>query len=325
MQLVIQDEHGQALSSHSNYSLDLQYGDDKCDFVLYVPGVVLEARQRILVDGTPFGGIIDKKCPSKTIDNGESIFFKGRTVQGVLGSRIIEPPSGKTHLAFGGDANRVIESVIEYLDLDDYFEVPEYSSGINIPTYKFYRWVDGWKGLRMAMATGGARLSFTCHDGKHKIEAVNRTSYGTIASEQTYFELEMDCLPVNHVIGLGKGQGLGREVCHWYANAFGELSQTQSLFGIYENCCTYNLNSEEGSELSSKTKAKLIDYQQSSEAKLTLPPGVQLDVGDVVPLSISKYNIEAMAEVIEVVLKATPGVAEVNYRFGTPDFPKDEE
>lgn len=325
MQLIVQDEDGRALSSHTDYSLDLQYGDDKCDFVLYVPNVVLQARQRILMDGTPFGGIIDRKCPSRSAKDGDLITFKGRTVQGVLKKRVIEPPAGKSHLTLSGDANRVLEGVIALLGLDGFFEVPSASSGLEVRGYSFYRFVDAWTGLRMMAASVGGRISITCHDGRHAIRVVERAGYGQLASEQTYFDLDLDCLPVNHLIGLGSGQGVERQIVHWYADALGRLSQTQTLFGIYENAETYNLNSEEGEELSSKTKAKLKELQQSSEASLKLPPGVSVDVGDVLRLSNARFGIDAEAEVVQVVLQAGSGTADVSYKFGIPDYPTEEE
>lgn len=325
MQLIVQDEDGTPVSSHSDYSLDLQYGDDECDFVLYIPNCILQAKQRVLCDGTSFAGVIDRRCPSSTANDGDSITYKGRTPQGVLKKKVIQPDAGNSHLTVSGDANDIIALVISRLGLDEYFAVPDKDSGLYVQSYSFNRYVDGWTGLRMMLATVGGRLQITCHDGLFDIEAVAASRYGDMASEQVYFSMDVDYLPVNHLIGLGKGEGAARAVSHWYADSKGNVSQTQTLFGLDENCEAYNLNSEEDSELASKTKSKLRDYQLSSEADLTLPPSVRLDVGDRVVLSNSKYGITREVEVVQVVLKAYEGIADVSYKFGYPDYPKDEE
>lgn len=332
MQLVIQDATGKAVASYSDFTLDHQYGDglgnDKDDgntFVLYVPNANFGKHYRILVDGTPFGGQITQRCPSSSPDEGDMVSYEGRTLQGMLSSRRIMPPANQSHLTVSGDANRVIEDVIERLDLDCFFEVPETPSGITVSSYRFNRFVDGWTGLRMMLSTAGARLRFTCHDGRHRVEAVRRTLYGDAPSEKVYFSLKVDDLPINHLIGLGKGQGTARTIVHWYADLFGNVSQTQTLFGALLNERTYSLGNEEDAEVSSKTKAKLEEYQTASQAELTLPPGVSLDVGDRVRFAYSPLGISAEAEVVQVVLKASPGKEEVSYKFGVPDYPKDEE
>ena len=325
MQLIVQDKNGIPVSSYSDFSLDLQYGDDKCDFVLYIPDTLLDAGCRILVDGTSFAGIIDRRCPSTSASEGDSITYEGRTVQGVLAAKVIEPPAGSSHLVVGGDAHQILKDLIVRIDLDDYLDVSETLSGISLSSYQFNRYVDAYTGIRMMLASVGARLAIQCHDGKHTLSAVGRYTYGEASSETAYFDLKMDELPVNHLIGLGKGEGVDRAVVHWYADILGNVSQTQTLFGVNENELAYNLNSEEYDELVSKTKSKLEEYQVASDATLTLPPGTNLDIGDRVHLSNSKFGITAEAEVVEVVLKASLGVADISYKFGTPDYPKDDE
>ena len=64
MNLVISDPNGIPLKQTDDFDLDLQYGE-KCDFVLSLPEL-LEPHSLIHIDGTPFGGVVDKRCPSHT-------------------------------------------------------------------------------------------------------------------------------------------------------------------------------------------------------------------------------------------------------------------
>lgn len=324
MQLVICDAGGTPLRSTSDYSLDLQYGDGDCDFELDAGGLRLEAGWRIACDGTPFGGVVDTLCPSH-LESGDSVRYRGRTVQGVLARKVVMPPAGSTHLVLSGDANEVIAGVVGRAGLAGYLSAPSSPSGIRVPSYRFHRFVDAYTGLRMAMASVGARLRFCHSDDGWVVSAVPADSYGQVESERVYFSLEAATRPVNHLVGLGKQEMAERAVSHWYADASGAVSQTQTLFGVDEVAMAYELTSEEADTLPAKTRLKLLEYQEASEADITLPPGAELDVGDSVALSSAPCNVTATAQVVGVVLKASGGVAKVDYRFGIPAYPDDDK
>ncbi len=324
MQLVIADSNGVPIRSISDYSLDLQYGV-KNNFVLEdVMNVVIPAHYQIFADGTPFGGIIDKRCPVRNED-GDFISYQGRTIQGVLQEKIIVPDIGNSHLIVSGDANDIIRDLLSRVGLLGFFCVPDTPSGIHISSYRFYRYIDVYTGLRMMLSGVGARLRFKCRTGGHEMSATSCDLYGSMESERVYFKLTNDTRPVNHLIGLGKGEGAARAVVHWYADSSGSVSQTQTLFGTDERAQTYQLTSEEDAALSTKTKNKLEELQGSSEAKLTLPRGIQLDIGDQVTMSSAAYGITAVAQVIDVTYKAKMGTSTTTYEFGVPDYPEDME
>lgn len=322
MNLVITDANGVAVGQTDDFEIDLQYGQ-RCDFKL-VTDYELGPYFMITIDGTPFGGLIDTLCVTHGI-SGDSLSYEGRTLQGVLASKIIEPQSGSSHYSYSGDANAMLAALVTKLGLSDIFQAKSTASGLDPIDYTFYRYIDGYRGIRMALASIGARLEITCSEGKPVLSAVACDTYGTISSEHVYFSLDRECLPVNHLIGLGKGEGASRAVSHWYANALGEVSQTQTLFGKYENALTYSLNAEEADTLPAKTKNKLLEYQESSSADVKLDETASLDVGDFVSISSSKYNIKAVTQVTDVVLKYKHGVADISYKFGLPDYPNEGE
>ncbi len=322
MNLVVADSNGVDYMQTDDFTLNLQYGDVN-DFELTMTGV-LEPLSMVYVDGTPYGGIVDKRCPQSTID-GESIVYKGRTMQGVLASKIIMPPSGSTHFVASGDANNVIAAVISMVGLGDIFEAESVSCGVTLDGYRFYRFVDAYSGLRMALASVGMRLSITCKQGKHLIQAIPATTYGQIDSEKVFFKFDCEDLPINCLVGLGKGVGLGRAVSVWYADLVGNISQTQTLFGPFENSKTYQCTSDDMTTLPAKTKAKLKEYQEKSAAKVTLPEDTDLDVGDSVVLSSAKYNIQATTQVICVAVKVDNGAVSTSYDFGMPIYPDEED
>lgn len=322
MDLVVADAAGKPLFQTDDYSLDLQYGS-KNDFKLSLPET-LDAHWRFQIDGTPYGGILDTPCPTKSA-KGSSIAYEGRSLQGVFEKKTIFPPSGQSHLVFKGDANAMLADFLKLQGLEGDFEAEPSPSGLPELNYRFYRYVNGWKGLRMALASVGGRLDVLCRDGLPLVRAVPSREYGRLDSERVYFDLKCETLPCNRLTGLGKGEGVDREVCEWFADLFGNVSKTQTLFGVWENAETYSLNAEEGSSLSAKTKAKLLELQEGSKAEVDVPQDVSLDVGDIVAISSSEHRLEATTQVTDVVVKVANGRMKRSYRFGTPDFPDEEE
>lgn len=322
MGIVLSDAQGVPFMQTDDFELDHQCGS-RNNFELKADAP-LQAHYRFQIDGTSVGGFLDTPCPTKT-SKGESIKYKGRTFEGAFEKKILFPPSGKTHLTFKGDANALLAEIVSITGLSNVFEADTEPSGLPEVDCRFYRFVNSWDGMRMALASVGARPEFECRDGLVLVRAVPSRDYGRLDSERVYFKLNCEKLPCNHLTGLGKGEGLSRSIVHWYADLFGNVSQTQTLFGEWENAETYTLNTEEGQSLSSKTKAKLSEYQEGSKAEVEIPESVKLSVDDSVSISSAEFNLEATTQVIDVVTKASGDVLKRSYRFGIPDFPDEEE
>ncbi len=322
MNLVIKGPDGRDFMQTNDFTLSLQYGEVN-NFELSLPDAI-EPLSMVYIDGTPYGGMVDKRCPRSGLE-GETIVYKGRSMQGVLESQILMPPAGATHFTASGDANEAIATVIERTGLGDVFEAEASPCGIELDNYRFYRFSDAYSGLRMMLMSVGMRLSISCRQGKHVLSAVPCKTFGRIDSEKVFFQLDCEDLPVNCLVGLGKGTGTARAVSVWYANLLGEVSQRQTLFGALENAKTFQSTSDDASTLPAKAKAKLLEYQKKSSAKVTLPEDAELDVGDFIDVSSAKYNILATTQVIGVAIKANRGNVEVSYDFGMPVFPDEED
>lgn len=324
MNIVILDANGTALTETSNYDLDLQYGDDKNNFELSNIDFRLYAGYRIQIDGTPFGGIIDTVCTSLTAI-GSTLSYKGRTFQGILKDKIISPPSGSTHLVLSGDLTSIITTIINQIGLSDFFDIAQTPTGYTVSNYKFYRYINAYTALRMVCASVGCHLIIKAHDGKPIITAKKNDLYGDIPSETVYFDAEKNVTKYNHIIGLGKGEGTAREVVHFYADAAGVISTTQTLTGVNERVYKYELSSEEGDDLKNKVKKKLQELQNDGEVDIDLPDATTLDVGDKVTAVNSEHGITANSEIVDVVLKVSSGISSVQYTTGIADYPDTEE
>lgn len=322
MDVVILSADGMPLRQTGEWSADVAYGDDENRFEISGLPFPLSAGMRWQVDGTPFGGVVDKVCPSAAEDGSSSVSYEGRTFQGVLAGKVVEPPAGQAHRVADGELNACIAELVASVALGGLFSVPASDSGLAVSGFEYRRYCDAYSGLRMLCASAGARPLIRCTGGGVELSAVPADSYGELPSERVAFDAKRDYRPVNHLVGLGPGDGAQRQVCHWYADAEGALSQEQSLFGTDEVAQTEDLSGEED-DLSGKTREKLADLQTQGEADVSVPAGAELDVGDLVSASDAGIGISVSAQITKVILKVDRGTPSLDYEAGEPQWPEE--
>jgi len=216
------------IGGENNFELALDYPSWNADFkqgaLLYVPG-------------TEYGGIIkDVEGMTET----DQIFVRGYTWRGYLAHRIIEPPSGADYKTVSGELNAVIAEVIGN-SLGSLFVVSDTDTGVTV-TYRFNRYVTVNDGLTAMLATKGYRLDIqyvqTETGGYVQIQALPAGNYGSdieISQDSRLNFMSRDYrMGVNHLICLGIGELAQRTVIHLYADANGNISQTQTITGLNE-------------------------------------------------------------------------------------------
>ena len=322
MDIVIADADGTPIRQTDDYTLDLAYGEDENDFELSdVSGPPLSEGMRWWSDGTPYGGIVDTVRVSSS--EGTSLqSYKGRCVQGILAGKVVEPDGGQSHLSVTGEANAIIAQMLSRCGVP-WLAASADDSGVEISGYRFHRYIDLYSGLRMMLASAGARLQVVFESNVPMLSAVPSDTYGEVPSERVDFTAERTYRPVNHLIGLGTGEGAAREVVHWYADADGNVSQTQTLVGLDEVAEVYDLSSE-SEDLSGKTRDKLLEYQGQGTFETDLPEDADLDVGDIVTASDAVNGRSITAEVVKVIVSADAGEPTVSREVGTPQWPEEE-
>lgn len=216
------------IGGENNFELTLDYPSWNADFkqgaLLYVPG-------------TEYGGIIkDVEGMTET----DQIFVRGYTWRGYLAHRIIEPPSGQDYKTVSGELNAVIAEAIGS-SLGSLFVVSDADTGVTV-TYRFNRYVTVNDGLTAMLATKGYRLDIqyvqTETGGYVQIQALPAGNYGSdieISQDSRLNFTSRDYrMGVNHLICLGIGELADRTVIHLYADANGNISQTQTITGLNE-------------------------------------------------------------------------------------------
>lgn len=316
--LIITDSKHVDVRSAVDYTLDCAWGKEENDFELVASGAsTIDAGAYIYIDGSECGGVVDAMEDQLTAGV-STLTYSGRTWHGVLANKILEPDRGRDYLTVSGTASTVIGSLISRVGLDGVFDaVDSPTAGAQtIKSYRFDRYADCYTGLQKMCEASGLKLRLAYASGRVNIWAEPVAHYGdAIDSDFIDFDATRTWRKPNHLIGLGKGEGAGRTVVHWYADAKGNVSQTQSLRGVDEITQVYDYSNAETAELNQKTCEKLQDLQSEGEVKVTVheDSGIVFDVGDTVTARDNLTGITVNATISKKIVKVSGGVMSVDY------------
>ena len=316
--LIITDSNHVDARSADDFTLDCAWGKEENDFELVVSGAsTIDAGAYIYVDGSECGGVVDAMEDQLT-SGVSTLTYSGRTWHGVLANKILEPDRGKDYLTVSGTASTVIGSLISRVGLDGVFDAVDSSTAgaQTIKSYRFDRYTDCYTGLRKMCEANGLKLRLAYASGRVNIWAEPVAHYGdSIDSDLIDFDATRTWRKPNHLIGLGKGDLAARVVVHWYADAKGTVSQTQSLRGVDEITQVYDYSSAETAELNQKTREKLQDLQSEGDVRVTVrdDANVVFDVGDTVTARDNLTGITVNASITKKIVKVSNGVLSVDY------------
>lgn len=297
------------------YQLDLAYGSDENDFELTLPiDMRIAEKSLIYIDGTEWGGIV-RGGRESTMGETPVFVARGETWHGMLAETYICPVSD--HVSVDGEANAAIAYVLGYVGLGDVFDASRDQSGISV-SHRFDRFTDCYSGFRKMLAASGAKLQIDKQPGrKPALSAVPIGDYVDSGESNKYgYKLEW-YTPFNHLICLGMGELEERTVIHLYADAEGNVSQTQTLFGLDERQAVYEYNNIDEAKLLEDGTKKLKEMQGTSACELLLPEGTAYDVGDMVGISSEKTGRSVISTVAKVIVKVSGnGQVEITNEIG---------
>ena len=241
----------------------------------------------IFAPGTEFGGIIED-VQSNTED--AEMTFTGYTWRGLLNHMVIEPPSGQGYLTVSGDANRVLEKVLNK-GTGLLFEVPDSVSGINIPKYQF-RYIPALEGLAAMLEKSKARLDIQAVQGdagepfKLLIRAVKIKNYSEDVEYNGDNQIGVSVRDfgagINHLICLGKGELADRTVVHLYAQLDGSIGKKQYYKGTNERTAVYDYSSAENAEVLETEGKKRLKELMNYKSATANTSKTDLAIGDIV-------------------------------------------
>lgn len=317
MVIVIADKTGKALRELADYELEVAFGDDENTITLTTDADVMAPQYGyVYIDGTEYGGTIDQ-IKSGTSTN--TLSGTGRSFHGILAGKRIVPSSGQSHVVVSGQVSTVLQQIIELLDLDDLFEAPATESdAVAISSYQFERFVDAYTGLKAMCLANSLKLTMRCVSGKVLLGAKAVVDYGSkVDSDLLDFELTVISRCTNHLICGGTGENENRAIVHFYADSEGNVSHTQTLFGIDEIEGFYDYSNADEDQLEEDGKKKLEEMQTTGEVKVSVHEDLDINVGDIVTGRDNKTGMVVSAPITKKIVKVSKGVAAFSYEAGT--------
>lgn len=297
-------------------TLDMAVSDDPDDndFTLSCPvsGFVPEDGAMIYVDGTEIGGVVEGRG---TDSQAATVEVVGRTWSGLLDSRVIRPPAGADYYTYSGDVRAVLRSVISACDLTGYFTVASGSCGKTI-SGSFDRYCSVWEGLRKELKRVGWRPSATWNGTHWLLDAVEARTI-EVSAQDARVTSDAGLAPYNHLICAGEGELEDRVIVDLYANAAGQVSQTQTLTGKAERAALYDRTSSDRDELIKDGTEKLQELQATPTLAVDLSGlSINAAVGDSICVTDDEGGTEVTAEVSRTVAKVADSALHVTVEGG---------
>lgn len=320
MDLIFTNKDLEDVGVLQDYELDLAFGADENNFECTIQAAAhcCEAGSFLYFEGTEYGGIVDS---IRSKSDSQEVIYSGRTWHGILNAKVIEPDSGAAYLALTGEANAVLGSLAERMALSDLFEASSEDSGLTINGYQMNRYITGYDGIVKMLSSVGAKLQVTFQGGKVVMSAVAKHDYSKdddFDSDLVDFDIKKKFKTVNHLICLGTGELENRMVIHLYADTSGNISQTQTQFGMDEVAAVYDYsNVESEDELLSGGKEELKKLWEPDKLDVDFDDTADsYDVGDIVGAVDNITGITVSAAITKKIVIIKNGRITISYKVG---------
>jgi hypothetical protein len=171
------------------------------------------------------------------------------------------------------------------------------------------------------LKASGAKLKLLFKEGMVILEAVPLVDYTKdeeFDSDNVPLQIKQNYKPVNHLVCLGKGELKERTVIHLFADKDGNISRTQSLFGIQERSAIFDYPSVESEEeLITKGTERLEEYQNTNEIKVNfISDEESYDIGDIVGGTDEVTGLKVATDITKKIVTVRNGVTKISYKVG---------
>ena len=316
MVLVVHDPELGDVRELSDFTLDLAFGSDENAFELECDAAFApEEGQFVFIDGAEYGGVVDEASYEAGRDASGTVTCKGRTWHGILAGKRLLPDEGSGYLAVSGKAGEVLASLIARMGLSDLFSAASDDSAVS---FTFDRFCDGYSGLGALAKANGRKVEMRRKSGKVELSMPPAVNYASkVDSDLLDFTLTSVYRCVNHLVCAGTGELEERAVVHFYADSAGNVSHTQTLFGVDEICALYDYSNADEEKLEEEGKKKLKEYQTQGSVEVDAHDDIDVDVGDVISARDNAHGRTVTATVAKKIVKVSRGVATYSYEVGS--------
>lgn len=316
MVLVVHDPTVGDIREIEEFELDIAFGSDENALKLEArAGEAPEEGQFVFIDGTEYGGVVDQASYEAGREVSGSILCRGRTWHGILAGKRLLPDSGSGYLSVSGKADDVLASLIERMGLSGLFSAASDDTSVS---YTFDRFVDGYSGLKAMAKANGRKVGMRRKGDKVEISLPPVVDYANkVDSDLLDFTLTSVHRCINHLVCAGTGELENRAVVHFYADAAGNVSHTQSLFGVDEICALYDYSNADEAKLEEEGGKKLREYQTRGSVEVDAHDDIDVDVGDIISARDNAHGKTVSATVVKKIVQVSRGVATYKYEVGS--------
>lgn len=317
--VIYTDSSGLPQGELHSYSIDLDIGKDN-DFQIgmNLKNHCMSHGSIWYVENTEYGGIVDDvKIDTKK----NTVYYSGRAFRGILEKKIIEPESGQDYYIVSGDANRILEQLIEKVGLSDLFIVPTDDAGIKISNNQFERYTDMYAGVQKMLSSVNAKLvCIATEETKVQIRAnqiedlSEKYEYSDDYGMQVIFEQNRG--GVNHLICLGGGELAERTVVHLYVDNYGNVGDTQYYKGVSEITEIYEYGNIESDEELRKQGIQKLNELKNRDSLTAQFDKLDVDIGDIVGGKNRQTGVTMKEVISSEIVKIKNDRCTVTYKVG---------
>lgn len=285
-EVILASPSGEEIGSMRFTEYDFEVGDFENTFLitcLTPEWETIEDGSRMFVPNSEYGGLYKRTESDTKINN---IAAGGYTWRGMLQKKILEPPAGESYATDSGELNAIIGARVSAA-FPGLFVGASESTGVTV-SYQYNRYVTLYQGLKDMLKSVGYKLKLAYDQDLRavKTEAVPIVDYSArieYSSDMNanYF-MTRDLTGVNHLICLGSGELSERVVVHLYVDTNGNISQTQSQFGVDEIAAVYDYAGASRDDLIQAGTQQLQQKIKGNTFRIDLESARDVDIGDIV-------------------------------------------
>lgn len=327
LKFIIANKNGEELGYIKDADrIDIDLGETN-DFELQLSAdawtqELYDWRYRIYIPNTEYGGLLEERRTS-TAEN--TVTWAGYTWRGLLSQKIIQPPSGQSHMTVSGDANEIIKTILGER-FGALFVADSKKSGINVRSYKFDHYCTILDGLEKMLQQYGARLKLYYKqgtpggmDGAVHVCAVPVTDWsGQLEYSQDGridFTTKDYRKGTNHLICAGEGEGENREILHLYVQKDGSIGENRYYTGLDEREALYSYTSVEDTEQLKKEGMERLRELMNYTEMVPFVSNADIDLGDVVGGRDRLTGMSIQQPVVNKILRTQDGKTDIEYKL----------
>ncbi len=265
---------------------DFEVGDEENSYLITCNSAeweTIEDGSRIYIPNTEYGGLF-KRLEVDTKKG--TVAAGGYTWRGMLQNKIIIPPTGQDYATDSGELNAVIGARVSAA-------FPNLFVGSSVPTgitvnYRYNRYVTLYDGIKAMLKSVGYKMqiSYDQETAKVVVEAVPIVDYSNqieySSDMNADYMMNMEATGINHLICLGQGELKNRTVVDLYVDGSGNISTTQTYFGVDEIVGVYDYAGAARDDLIQSGTEQLAQEVNKNTFKIELESEKDVAIGDIV-------------------------------------------